>query len=903
MRDRPAHEVGGGGAQRRALFVRQAPERPRVREQRSELRVEVDVRRLDVRLACTERRERGGRIASRPDRRDCISRDGAERLERGIRRFRFRQEELHAGEVGGRRVAPHPRRMEERAGDEGEAGDAVRVERVEEAYSERAAGDRVGNAGAGDGERDRERAESGGAEPAPAPRRGPPELERAVANRLRDAPLLVGRRVLGGGEAHTKPPAREVAHALPEVLEQRDVRVIVDPTDEHEPYDDGGATAAGLVGRADARARRSAAGRGCNGRSNGDEHERNADKAAHDVTIRGGPRRRIVGRPPIRRPVAYGSPQADNLDMDGYNRIARRGVATLAVPALAGAYATAVVAATDVAVDPPTTYAAVSLTAHAADVAAGVALLVAGVAAWLEPRTGRLGALAVLAAAAWFLPDWEGWSGGPALARSVAAALAPLLLVVVLHLVTALPRGRIPSRPALAVVAAAYALAGVVGVGRATLGDPLLEGSCWRYCVGNPLLVHRAQGVAEALDKLGLWTALAVAVVLAATSWRRLGIASAAARRRLAPVLAPAVAVAAADAAYAIALLRTPLEDPRTKVFATIFVLRSLALFALGAGLAYTVVRARRVDAAIAHLGRALGEAPPPGRLAETLARATGDPTLDVAYWLPDEQRYVGPDGHPPTEFATGGGRAVTQVTRSGRPVAAVAHDAALVEWSPLDLELAPAVRLALENERLQAEALAQLHGLRESRARVVEARDDERRRLERDLHDGAQQRLLALSYDLRLAHAAADANSDLAAILAAAQEEAHGAIADLRELAHGIFPAILAEAGLARALTTLAESAPLAVELEEITAARHPDAVETAAYLTVAEAIADADARGGSVVTARVGARDGRLVVELADDGAPRRSDLVHLADRIGALGGSIELDARTLRAEIPCA
>src|SRR5205814_4787205 len=131
--------------------------------------------------------------------------------------------------------------------------------------------------------------------------------------------------------------------------------------------------------------------------------------------------------------------------------------------------------------------------------------------------------------------------------------------------------------------------------------------------------------------------------------------------------------------------------------------------------------------------------------------------------------------------------------------VAIVNHTASVAELEP---ELRAAIRLALENERLQAEVLAQLRDLRASRTRIVETSDAERRRLEHDLHDGAQQRLLALSYDLRLARAAAEADGgrEVATLLASAGDEAQAALGELRELAHGIYPAILAGAGLARA-------------------------------------------------------------------------------------------------------
>jgi signal transduction histidine kinase len=181
-----------------------------------------------------------------------------------------------------------------------------------------------------------------------------------------------------------------------------------------------------------------------------------------------------------------------------------------------------------------------------------------------------------------------------------------------------------------------------------------------------------------------------------------------------------------------------------------------------------------------------------------------------------------------------------------------------------------------------------------------------ERRRLEHDLHDGAQQRLLALSYDLRMAGAGARADGDheAASLLAEATGEAQEALRDLRDLAHGIYPAILTEAGLAAAIASLADGAPLPVEIREtLPEDRYAAPVETAIYLVAAEAIEDAGARDASHMTLNLVREDDRLVLDAADDGAARTSLMIHLADRVGALGGSLEVAPMKVRAEVPCA
>jgi signal transduction histidine kinase len=238
-------------------------------------------------------------------------------------------------------------------------------------------------------------------------------------------------------------------------------------------------------------------------------------------------------------------------------------------------------------------------------------------------------------------------------------------------------------------------------------------------------------------------------------------------------------------------------------------------------------------------------------------------------------------------------------------PVAALVHDASLRDQPGLLQEVLAAAQIAVENEQLQAEVRAQLEDLRTSRARIVETGDAERRRLERDLHDGAQQLLVALFYDLRVAQARveADVDSELTTLLLSAGEKAQTALGELRELAHGIYPAILAQAGLAASLETLADEAPLPVELGDVAPERYSEPVETAAHRTVAEGIEDAAAREATFVSVDVGRDEGRIIVTVRDDGTERTLPLVHLADRIGALGGSLEVGETSLRAVMPCA
>jgi signal transduction histidine kinase len=578
------------------------------------------------------------------------------------------------------------------------------------------------------------------------------------------------------------------------------------------------------------------------------------------------------------------------------------GLAMLAalVPALA--WAIAGLLTVGQAGDFETSYAEAVPAARVADLAAGVGLVVAGGLAATQPRTRRLGVLALLAGLAWFGADWEGAEDADALLRSLGAVVAPLTLVFVCHLAVALPDGRVRSPATRTAIFAAYVIVVLLTVGRALFRDPLLDLYCWRNCTDNSLLVHADTGVANALSDLLLWSALAIALGLVAFAWRRLLGATGPGRRALLPILGPALLVGASEATYAITLLRTPLEDPDRTGFAAIFFARSGSYALLALGLAWSLLRVARTRARLTRLASDLGEAPRPGMLRDRLAAALGDPGFDVLYPRGGSDQLIDADGRPADP--PGSGRAVARIARGDRPIALVVHDPALVNEPELARALGSAAKLSVENEALRAEALAQLHALQASRARIVETADAARRRLERDLHDGAQQRLLALSYDLRLARAGAadDDDGELVSMLDAAVDKTDTVREELRGLAHGIYPAILTEAGLAPALATLADEAPLPVEVRGVPPERQPPSVETTAYALVAETIEEASQRGATTVTAQV-RRDGSvLVVAVEDDGTPRSSPLVHLADRVGALGGSLHVGDTTLRAELPC-
>ena len=478
----------------------------------------------------------------------------------------------------------------------------------------------------------------------------------------------------------------------------------------------------------------------------------------------------------------------------------------------------------------------------------------------------------------WLSADWIGWAGGPAVASSAAMVAAPFLVPLVLHLSVAFPTGTVRSRAHRVLVALGYAVTAMVSVGWALLRDPFRDRYCWSNCTDNSFLLRAEPDLARSLTDLWLRAASVIGVTIVVVCVLRLVRASHAGRHSLLGVLVPIIVVGVTLAAFAILLIADRAESPAQRAFMSLFVARAGALVGLAAGLTWVVLRELRTRRSVARLVEQLGAAPPPGALRDVLARALLDESLEIVYWLPDQQRYVDAGGHP-VEPRPGPAQRATTIARDGRPLALVIHDQSLAATHDLESEIGAASRLAVDNERLRAEALAQVADLRAARARIVEAADNTRRQLERNLHDGAQQRLLALSYELQLAEADATAAGDprLAAVLATAGETAATALVELRDLAHGIFPVILTEAGLGAALATYIDTAPLRVDLTGVPDDRVGDDAEIAAYLSVV-AVIERAVHGSATrldVTFTRSAAD--LDIDSDDDARrepPRRSD-----------------------------
>jgi signal transduction histidine kinase len=323
----------------------------------------------------------------------------------------------------------------------------------------------------------------------------------------------------------------------------------------------------------------------------------------------------------------------------------------------------------------------------------------------------------------------------------------------------------------------------------------------------------------------------------------------------------------------------------------------------------------RLARGAVAGLVVELGAGAPPTDLPAALGRALGDPTLELAYWVPAGARYVDGDGAPVELPDAESDRVATVVERQGAPIAALIHDPVLSENAELIDSVCAAAALTLENERLRAELLARLGELQASRARLVEATESERRRIERDLHDGAQQRLVSVALTLGLAESKLRKDpASVGPVLRDAKEALAVALDELRELSQGIHPAILVERGLGPALDELSRRAALPCRLELSLLGSIPEPVAAAAYFVASEALTNAAKHshaGEIVLSATRAGRD--LVLTVSDDGIGGAgpgggSGLRGLTDRVEALGGSLTVSSppgrgTTLRAAIPCA
>jgi signal transduction histidine kinase len=484
-----------------------------------------------------------------------------------------------------------------------------------------------------------------------------------------------------------------------------------------------------------------------------------------------------------------------------------------------------------------------------------------GLLAWTRRPANRMGRIMVAAGMFLLLDLFQGgtdWRLAPI--GVIGTTIADLLLG---YLILAFPSGLLRSRfDRVFLGVAAVALLSTAILAFLTLDPRAVD-----VDADNPYLIVSDPAIAAAAMAASNLASFVVLIGFLGIFTVRWAHASGPARRTFSPVLIPSyVLVISIMVAVGANAFGAPEE-----VLLAAGITQALARTLIPIGFLVAILRTRMARSAIADLVVELGDAPTPARLRDALANALGDPDLSVAYWASETSTFVAPDGAAAALPAEGSGRAVTVLERDGEPIAAILHDAALLDDPGLVASVASAMRLAVENERLQGEVEAQLGEVRESRARIVAAGDAERKRVERDLHDGAQQRLVSLTLALRLANLKLgdDADPEVRRSLEQASDEARAALGELRELARGIHPQILTEAGLGPAIESLAARSTVEVQVDNGIDRRFSPAVEAAAYFVVSEALANvakyADAKRALVRTAW---HDDELTIEIADDG-----------------------------------
>ena len=508
---------------------------------------------------------------------------------------------------------------------------------------------------------------------------------------------------------------------------------------------------------------------------------------------------------------------------------------------------------------------------------AGWSFGVAGLLACLRERWRRIGLLMLAVGFAWFV-HLADWTHVPALVTA-AKPLRIAYAAVFAHLILAFPDGYLRSRGARLLVAAGYLDAVGVQAAATVFGGPL----------------HRLEIVA------GVLLAAAFVAVLS----RR---ATEGPRR---PPRAVWVATVIAFAAL-IADLLTDAYAPGLALAS--WVTFSLALTAVPFGFLTALLGVRLRRARVARLVIRLGRVAGVTELRTALADALRDPGLRLAFWAPTKNNYIDAYGHATVLPGEGAPTVATLVERDGRRIGALVHDAALRDDPELVAAVAAAAGMALENARLGAELRARLAELETSRKRVVEAAAAERRRIERNLHDGAQQRLVSVAFTLGLARSRLAADPSAAGrTLAEAQTGLAQALDELRRLSHGIHPGILTERGLRAAIAELALTATVRVDVTWNAPDPLPDAVESTGYYVVAELLANASKHANATgVHVEVRTHDGAVTIRVADDGAGGADSaggtgLSGLADRVAALDGRLTVHSppgagTTIEVEVPC-
>ena len=539
--------------------------------------------------------------------------------------------------------------------------------------------------------------------------------------------------------------------------------------------------------------------------------------------------------------------------------------------------------------------------------AAGRAVMVAvpvavGCYAWHRRPGEPFGPLLVATGFGWFLTTLA--ESDDALLYSIGRVAGWLVEVELVYLALSFPTGRLPERIDRQLVWAAAAMLAILYLPSALFAEtyplPAPYTSCQAGCPANAFFVLDSEpGVVDSVLR-PLRELLTVILFLAVTA--RLAVRVRHATRSMRRVLSPVLAVALARVfllALTVAVRRIDRDSPAVDVLTWTI---ALGLPAMSVSFFLGLVRGRLFAArALETLGMRLHAGSDARKLRAALAEALEDSSLWLAYWIPlDGGRWVDADGQAVELPAPGSRRCVTEVSEGRRRIAAIVHDEALRDQRELIEAAASYARIALENQRLGAKVQSSLREVRDSRSRILASADEERRRIERDLHDGAQQRLVALRIKLELTEELVRSDPDAGLEkLHALGAEVEQTLDEIRSLARGVYPALLADQGLADALRAAARRAPVPSTVEPNGIGRYPQEVESAVYFCCLEALQNASkhARGASAVTISL-TEDDSLRFEVRDDGAGFDAEthrpgagLTNMRDRLAAIGGELTI------------
>jgi signal transduction histidine kinase len=530
-----------------------------------------------------------------------------------------------------------------------------------------------------------------------------------------------------------------------------------------------------------------------------------------------------------------------------------------------------------------------------------------GLYAWRRRPEQPVGLLMIAISVTWSLSGLS--IADDDLLATLGAYLSPLAVVLVLQLLVVFPDR--PIEPAARrLLALGYATVLGLRLPYFLLEADFYDGQCASGCPQSAFLVSEQPGIAEAFLLASLIAGLVAVGGIALLLRRRERAEPQAVRYAVGPVqTAGAVLIGGLIGDFGLQLVELETLSALSGLVAL------LGLAALPWAFVVGLARSHRTNAAaVARLVQDLG-ATPDGGVRDRVAQALGDPTVQLAYWRDPPGGFVTREGTPVQLGHVPAGRCVTLVEHDGRRIGALVHDAALEDQEGLVRAVAGAAGLAMANEALDAALRARVDELEQSRARLLEVSLFERRRIERNLHDGAQQRLVGLALQLSLAREQLDRDPARAAEqLDAAREQLAQGLEELRELARGIHPAILTDRGLEPALRSLAERAPTEVALTGVPDERLPEPVEAAVYFVVAEALTNVERYAGADhATVQVQRENGHALVEVRDDGVggadpAAGTGLRGLADRLQALDGRLDVESppgsgTTVRARIPCA